>query len=689
MKNHYLTLCFLLLSVHIAIAQSNSVTLKDGSNTVISTHDAIGAAYEVIPSTLTQAYLIELGPTYNGSLEVFPITLTARTGASSTNNITIRPAAGNLNCDTLFGTLTGSNSGIFSFNGATNVTIDGRPGGTGTMIGLAIVNTNAGSTAAPTIYMPATASNNTIKYVYTRTASVTNASTRNISLNGNGNNVENCFIYQCGLSVNACGIYMNSASKNINIINNKVVNCIRGIVSNLSDTVVVKGCEIYHTSAYTPQATAIGINPAFAGSWEISNNYIHDLKCSQVLYGIFMQSAPAANSIMNIYNNMVALNINMGSGGTFAYGIYLNYATIAGHQPNVHHNTVRLSGSILPGTANAIASACIAKGAVSDNWNCRNNIMVNECTGGAGLYLGMSASTPSTNNIQDHNCYNVTSGNLVRWSTTLYTSLATLTADVASCEINSTTSPVTFASATDLHLAGTSVGDQLLSGTLVSVPSIYGGSVNITTDFEDNARTSIPYMGADEASSPLPVSFLDIKALKKSDAVLVSWSTASETNNDFFLVERSFDGTAFDVISDNIKGSGNSNTINTYNYTDQLAKTNTQVIYYRIRQVDFDKKISFSKTVSIHNSVKKQQGVTALVFPNPVTDQSRVVYSLEATTKVRMVLYNILGQPVTVLKEELAAAGSYQAAIPQLAQGIYFLTIETEGHTETIRIISK
>lgn len=673
----------LLFSVHIAMAQTNSVTLKDGANAVVSTHNGIGDAYAAIPATLTQAYLIELGPTYNGSLEVFPISLTARAGTSSINNITIRPAAGNQHCDTLFGTVAGSTSGMFIFSGATDVTIDGRPGGTGTMMGLAIVNTNTSSTASPTIYLPGTARNNTVKYVYTRTSAITGAATKNISVNGTGINIENCFIYQCGLSGTAGGIYMNSASRNINIVNNKVVNCIRGIVSNGSDTVQVKGCEVYHTPAYSGQASAVGISPAFAGNWEISNNYIHDLKGSQVMYGIFMQSAPTANSILNIYNNMLALDVNMNAAGAFAYGIYLNYTVIAGHVPNVHHNTVRLSGPVLPGTANFIASACIAKGGVSDNWNCQNNIMVNQCSGGVGQHVGMSATTVSTNNIQDHNCYNIASGNLVRWGTTLYTNLATLTADVASCEIGSTTTPVTFVSATDLHLAGTAVGNQLLAGMLISVPDFYtGGFLNIATDFEGNMRAATPYMGADEASVPLPVSFLNIKAIKKNDAVLVSWSTASETNNDFFLVERSFDGLAFEVISSKIKGAGNSNSINTYSYKDQPEKTNVQVVYYRIRQLDLNGQASLSGVVRVNNDQLKA-GSGFGMYPNPAKDL--VIVDLNEARGVKNIeVFNLNGKKLystsTLNQTENLLLNDY-------AEGIYLVKVTTANGVITKRLV--
>lgn len=112
----------------IAQAQTNSVELKDGAGTVISSYTSITAAYAAIPATLTQAYTIELTNTYNGSTETFPIVFTAKAGASAANSITLRPAAG---VTTMSIQATVTSNAILRLNDADYVTIDGRPGGVG------------------------------------------------------------------------------------------------------------------------------------------------------------------------------------------------------------------------------------------------------------------------------------------------------------------------------------------------------------------------------------------------------------------------------------------------------------------------------------------------------------------------------------------------------------------------------
>lgn len=83
----------------------------------------------------------------------------------------------------------------------------------------------------------------------------------------------------------------------------------------------------------------------------------------------------------------------------------------------------------------------------------------------------------------------------------------------------------------------------------------------------------------------LPIELLDFNAECQDQSVLLQWTTASETNNDHFTVERSTDGLVYTPIA-MVQGAGNSSAISNYSYedTDPLS----EVSYYRISQTDFD-----------------------------------------------------------------------------------------------------
>lgn len=86
-------------------------------------------------------------------------------------------------------------------------------------------------------------------------------------------------------------------------------------------------------------------------------------------------------------------------------------------------------------------------------------------------------------------------------------------------------------------------------------------------------------------TSPLPIKLLSFAANCRDGKALIQWSTASEVNNDFFTIEKTFDGINFEFVA-KIKGAGNSNTVLNYNYIDNNPGNGK--VYYRLSQTDFD-----------------------------------------------------------------------------------------------------
>ena len=100
-------------------------------------------------------------------------------------------------------------------------------------------------------------------------------------------------------------------------------------------------------------------------------------------------------------------------------------------------------------------------------------------------------------------------------------------------------------------------------------------------------------------NSALPVTFSSFYAIKNSNDVLLTWSTAQELNNNNFEIQRSTDGASWNVIAIAM-GMGTTNTTSQYRYTD---KNNTAAtVYYRIRQVDFDNNFEYSIVKVIRSS---------------------------------------------------------------------------------------
>jgi len=111
--------------------------------------------------------------------------------------------------------------------------------------------------------------------------------------------------------------------------------------------------------------------------------------------------------------------------------------------------------------------------------------------------------------------------------------------------------------------------------------------------------------------SPLPIELLDFNAIKNDKRVDINWKTASERQNDYFIVEKSKDGIVFETVS-MVKGSSNSTRNLEYLETD--FNPFNGISYYRLKQTDLNGKYTYSKIVSV-NYHFTDSGMD--VFPNP------------------------------------------------------------------------
>jgi len=115
-------------------------------------------------------------------------------------------------------------------------------------------------------------------------------------------------------------------------------------------------------------------------------------------------------------------------------------------------------------------------------------------------------------------------------------------------------------------------------------------------------------------SSALPIELLYFRAEKLNNLIKLTWSTASEENNDYFTIEKSSDASTWNAIA-NIKGAGSSKSILSYSY--QYSEIQTGILYYRLKQTDYNKEFKYSAIISVNNHLLEDQEQQILLFPNP------------------------------------------------------------------------
>ncbi|WP_084523968.1 T9SS type A sorting domain-containing protein [Adhaeribacter aquaticus] len=204
-------------------------------------------------------------------------------------------------------------------------------------------------------------------------------------------------------------------------------------------------------------------------------------------------------------------------------------------------------------------------------------------------------------------------------------------------------------------------------------------SVNDATNGEGNTRTA--------PVTVLPVTLVYFKASvfnSGSGQVKLTWATASEENNEYFNVERSFDGTKFNTVA-KIKGAGTSKVLLKYDYIDQV-NTNNSNLYYRLKQVDFSGKIEYSKVIAVKPSSKIIEEYL-ITYPNPAKDKVTIKFLNVDQDMVQIELRDLAGkvvlQQTNSLKENLEVSVNTES----LPNGIYLVVAKFADNQVVTRLI--
>lgn len=180
-------------------------------------------------------------------------------------------------------------------------------------------------------------------------------------------------------------------------------------------------------------------------------------------------------------------------------------------------------------------------------------------------------------------------------------------------------------------------------------------------------------------NNPLPVKLISFNGTAKNTDALLLWSTASETNNKGFEVERSIDGKNFTRI-DFVKGAINSNVTQKYSYTDREVFANSKTVYYRLKQVDMDGKFEYTKTITINS--EKTNNTNIVVYPNPINDVLNIEMESFTNTSAKLVITDLAGKKVkeTVLNVNEGINKFTLDNLGELYSGAYIINITADGN---------
>jgi hypothetical protein len=212
-------------------------------------------------------------------------------------------------------------------------------------------------------------------------------------------------------------------------------------------------------------------------------------------------------------------------------------------------------------------------------------------------------------------------------------------------------------------------------GTATTGTNIVSGVVVPAADFF-RAWTLVDFL------TPLPIELISNEVICDDNNIVVKWTTASETNSNFFTVEKSIDGINF-ITAGIIAGGGNSTSIINYSFTDYNAYSGTS--YYRLKQTDYN---GDSKTFGIITSQNCNATDVSVNAFNDQTGNISIVIDANIGANYEATLFDALGKKINSKTLQVVEGNNlFKLDVSNINAGIYFISIENGKEKTTKKIL--
>ncbi|NTV45084.1 MAG: T9SS type A sorting domain-containing protein, partial [Chlorobiales bacterium] len=221
----------------------------------------------------------------------------------------------------------------------------------------------------------------------------------------------------------------------------------------------------------------------------------------------------------------------------------------------------------------------------------------------------------------------------------------------------------------------TSLPYTVISGPTTIVATTYFAAASVGTD------------------NPLPVELTKFVAVYDGKGVVLNWTTATETNNQGFIVSRSeskdgpFQQIASYQSNANLKGQGTTATETNYRLGDYSAALQSgKTYFYRLEDVNLtgQRNVLETKEVKLPDEYSLSQN-----YPNPFNPTTTINFTLKQDGKAMLEVYNILGQKVATLVNGDLKSGSYTYNWNAAGQatGVYFYRLVSGSFVQTKKML--
>ncbi len=176
--------------------------------------------------------------------------------------------------------------------------------------------------------------------------------------------------------------------------------------------------------------------------------------------------------------------------------------------------------------------------------------------------------------------------------------------------------------------------------------------------------------------APIPVEFTSFTANVVDKSVTLNWSTATETNNNGFEVQRkSVDG-SFSTVAF-VEGHGTTTEAQNYTFIDNVEPGQ---YFYRLKQVDYNGWYKYTDEVEV-NVTAPSVFELSQNYPNPFNPSTTINFNLAVDSKISVKVFDLLGQEVSSLLNTTLPAGAHNVNFNAagLNSGVYFYQLDASG----------
>jgi len=186
------------------------------------------------------------------------------------------------------------------------------------------------------------------------------------------------------------------------------------------------------------------------------------------------------------------------------------------------------------------------------------------------------------------------------------------------------------------------------------------------------------------ALAMIPVELTSFSATAEKNNILLSWQTATETNNQGFEIQRSNNG-EFEKIGF-VPGHGTTTEIQSYIFIDENVLVGEYS--YRLKQMDYDGTTEYSTIVEVDITQPIEYSLSQN-YPNPFNPSTTIAYSILKDGLVTLKVYDVLGKEVVTLVNEVQSAGTRNITFDasSLSSGVYYYQLVSGEFTSTKKLI--